>query len=150
MLNRTIAKRTLATAAQAERALPKKYGGRFTVTLIPGDGVGKEITDSVKTIFEAEKIPVDWETVNIKQTDHKEGVYEAVESLKRNKIGLKGLWHTPADQTGHGSLNVALRKQLDIYANVALFKSLKGVKTRIPDIDPVSYTHLDVYKRQEV
>ncbi|CAI4728406.1 CNT_collapsed_G0047160.mRNA.1.CDS.1 [Saccharomyces cerevisiae] len=50
--------------------------------------------------------------------------------LKRNKIGLKGLWHTPADQTGHGSPNVALRKQLDIYANVALFKSLKGVKTR--------------------
>ena len=135
MLNRTIAKRTLATAAQAERTLPKKYGGRFTVTLIPGDGVGKEITDSVRTIFEAENIPIDWETINIKQTDHKEGVYEAVESLKRNKIGLKGLWHTPADQTGHGSLNVALRKQLDIYANVALFKSLKGVKTRIPDID---------------
>lgn len=73
MLNRTIAKRSLATAAQVEHILPKKYGGRFTVTLIPGDGVGKEVTDSVKTIFEAENIPIDWETINIKQTDHKEG-----------------------------------------------------------------------------
>ncbi|CAI5109643.1 BBT_HP_G0133400.mRNA.1.CDS.1 [Saccharomyces cerevisiae] len=92
---------------------------------IPGDGVGKEITDSVRTIFEAENILIDWETINIKQTDH----------MKANKIGLKGLWHTPADQTGSRFTKRCLCKQLDIYANVALFKSLKGVKTRIPDID---------------
>lgn len=136
MLRRLIAKRTFVTSLQ-ETILPKKYGGRYTVTLLPGDGVGKEITDSVISIFKAENIPIDWETVEISGLDNKENVKLAVESLKRNKIGLKGIWHTPADQVGHGSLNVALRKQLDIYANVAIFKSMEGVKTKIPDVDLV-------------
>lgn len=129
-------KKSFATLA-AEQLLPKKYGGRYTVTLIPGDGVGKEVTDSVVKIFENENIPIDWETVDISGLDNTENVQKAVESLKRNKVGLKGIWHTPADQTGHGSLNVALRKQLDIFANVALFKSIPGVKTRLSDIDMV-------------
>ncbi|SCW01963.1 LAFE_0E11122g1_1 [Lachancea fermentati] len=129
-------KRSMATVA-AEQLLPKKYGGRYTVTLIPGDGIGKEVTDSVVSIFESENVPIDWETVSISGLDNQEGVQKAVESLKRNKVGLKGIWHTPADQTGHGSLNVALRKQLDIFANVALFKSVPGVKTRLQNIDLV-------------
>ncbi|CDO95527.1 unnamed protein product [Kluyveromyces dobzhanskii CBS 2104] len=131
-----IQKKSFATLA-AEQLLPKKYGGRYTVTLIPGDGVGKEITDSVVKIFENENIPIDWETVDISGLENTENVQKAVESLKRNKVGLKGIWHTPADQTGHGSLNVALRKQLDIFANVALFKSIPGVKTRLSNIDMV-------------
>lgn len=135
MFKQLIARRTFATAA-TETIFPKKYGGRFTVTLMPGDGVGKEVTDSVVTIFKAENLPIDWETIDISGSG-KAGVKEAVDSLKRNKIGLKGIWQTPEDQTGHGSLNVALRKQLDIYANVALFKSIKGVKTLIPDVDLV-------------
>lgn len=131
-----VSKRSLATVA-TEQLLPKKYGGRYTVTLIPGDGVGKEVTDSVVSIFEAENVPIDWETINITGVDSEEGVQKAVESLKRNKIGLKGIWHTPADQTGHGSLNVAFRKQLDIFANVALFKNVPGVKTKLSNIDLV-------------
>ncbi|CCK68194.1 isocitrate dehydrogenase (NAD(+)) IDH1 KNAG_0A05280 [Huiozyma naganishii CBS 8797] len=136
MLRRLVSKRSLATLP--ETLFPNKYGGRYTVTLLPGDGVGKECTDSVVSVFNAENIPIDWEIVNISGLDHKEGVAAAVQSLRRNKIGLKGLWHTSnADQSGHGSLNVAFRKQLDIYANVAVFKSLKGVKTMIPDVDLV-------------
>ena len=136
MLKSVISKRTLATAAQT--IIPKEYGGRFTVTLIPGDGVGKEITNSVVSIFDSEKIPIDWETVDISGSDSADKVNAAVESLKRNKIGLKGILYTSAaDQAGHGSFNVALRKKLDIYANVAHFKSLEGVKTRIPNVDIV-------------
>lgn len=138
MFKQTVAKRTFASIASTEKVLPKKYGGRFVVTLIPGDGVGKEVTDSVVSIFEAENLPIDWDRVDISGLDHEEGVQAAVDSLKRNKIGLKGIWHTnAADQAGKGSLNVAFRKELDIYANVALFKSLEGVKTRIPNVDLV-------------
>lgn len=138
MFRQAVSKRAFATVASTEKILPKKYGGRFVVTLIPGDGVGREVTDSVVSIFEAENIPIDWDRVDISGLDHEEGVQAAVESLKRNKIGLKGIWHTSAaDQSGHGSLNVALRKELDIYANVALFKSIQGVKTRIPNVDLV-------------
>lgn len=138
MVAKSAAKRTFASIATTEKVLPKKYGGRFVVTLIPGDGVGKEITDSVVSIFEAENLPIDWDRVDISGVDRKEDVKAAVDSLKRNKIGLKGIWHTnAADQAGGGSLNVALRKELDIYANVALFKSIEGVKTRIPNVDLV-------------
>ncbi|AET38807.1 isocitrate dehydrogenase (NAD(+)) IDH1 Ecym_3316 [Eremothecium cymbalariae DBVPG len=131
-----ISKRRFALASG--QLLPKKYGGRYTVTLIPGDGVGKEVTDSVVNIFEAENVPIDWESVELSGLEENmEGVQKAVESLKRNKVGLKGIWSTPADQTGHGSLNVAFRKQLDIFANVALFKSFPGVKTKLKDVDLV-------------
>ncbi|KAH3901258.1 probable Isocitrate dehydrogenase [NAD] subunit 1, mitochondrial [Saccharomycodes ludwigii] len=125
-------RRSLATAAFKEQLLPKKYGGRYTVTLIPGDGIGQEITSSVRKIFSSENIPIDFEEI-----DAENNVSKAVESLKRNKVGLKGIWHTSADQSGHGSLNVALRKELDVYANVALFKSFDGVKTKIPNVDLV-------------
>ncbi|CAR27622.1 hypothetical protein ZYGR_0N01040 [Zygosaccharomyces rouxii] len=138
MFRHSLTKRTLATVATTEKMLPKKYGGRYTVTLIPGDGVGKEVTDSVVSIFKAENVPVDWDRVDISGVDRAEDVKSAVESLKRNRIGLKGIWHTsPADQAGHGSLNVALRKELDIYANVARFKSIPGVQVKIPDVDLV-------------
>lgn len=137
MYRNICSKRGLATiTSRGLNPLPKVYGGRYTVTLIPGDGVGKEVTDSVVSIFKAQNLPIDWERIDITELNN-QGVEAAVNSLKRNKIGLKGIWHTPTDQSDHGSLNVALRKQLDIYANVALFKSFDGVKTRIPDVDLV-------------
>ncbi|KAH3687485.1 hypothetical protein WICPIJ_001516 [Wickerhamomyces pijperi] len=130
-------RRTFATQA-AESLLPKKYGGRYTVTLIPGDGIGKEITDSVVEIFQSQRLPIDWETVNVTGgEDSKEGVKEAVESLKRNKVGLKGIWHTDVSRSGQGSLNVAFRKELDIYASLALIKNIPGVKTKLEGIDLV-------------
>ncbi|CAD1810730.1 isocitrate dehydrogenase, NAD-dependent [Candida parapsilosis] len=130
--------RSFATFSSPESVLPKKYGGRYTVTLIPGDGAGKEITDSVKTIFKSQNIPIDWEVVDVSgvagDSGKHHGVDEAVESLKRNKVGLKGILYTPSDKSGK-SLNVALRKELDIYASLVLIKNIPGVKGVYEGID---------------
>lgn len=70
-------------------------------------------------------------------TEYPEAYKEAIRSLQRNKIGLKGILHTPVDRTGHTSFNVALRKELDIFASLALIKNIPGVETRLQDIDMV-------------
>lgn len=57
--------------------------------------------------------------------------------MKRNKVGLKGILYTPIEKTGHTSFNVALRRELDIYASVVLIKNIPGVKTRMDGIDMV-------------
>ena len=128
----------MATFASPEAVLPKKYGGRYTVTLIPGDGAGQEITDSVKQIFESQKVPIDWEVVEVSgvesETGKNHGVDEAVESLKRNKVGLKGILYTSTGKSAK-SLNVALRKELDIYASLVLIKNIPGVKGIYDGID---------------
>ncbi|ODV62551.1 isocitrate dehydrogenase [Ascoidea rubescens DSM 1968] len=111
-----------------------------TVTLLPGDGIGEEITKSVQEIFKAEAVPITWETISISGLDDvssHQAVKEAVASLKKNKIGLKGIWFTPSSIAGHGSLNVALRKELDIYASLSHIKNIPGIKTRIDGIDMV-------------
>ncbi|ODV82547.1 hypothetical protein CANARDRAFT_30744 [[Candida] arabinofermentans NRRL YB-2248] len=127
--------RSLATAIN-ENSLPKKYGGKYTVTLIPGDGIGKEITDSVKTIFSNQNVPIEWETVELSGLDaDSNSIDKAVLSLKRNKVGLKGITYTPNTPFAK-SLNVALRKELDIYASLVLIKTIPGVKTaKLQDID---------------
>jgi isocitrate dehydrogenase (NAD+) len=68
----------------------------YTVTLIPGDGIGAEITDSVKEIFEHVNAPIEWEQFNVSGVSSAgESLFkEAVESMKRNKVGLKGLQHS--------------------------------------------------------
>lgn len=74
--------------------LPSKFGGKYTVTLVPGDGIGKEVADSVKEIFESLKVPVQWEQYDVsgETTGGDELFQQAMESLKRNKVGLKGEW----------------------------------------------------------
>ncbi|KAI9604737.1 hypothetical protein H4Q26_002706 [Puccinia striiformis f. sp. tritici PST-130] len=101
---------------------PTKYGGVYTVTLIPGDGIGKEITSSVKEIFEHTNTP---STV----------FQRSMDSLRRNRVGLKGVLYTPHDDKGHPSWNVAMRQQLDIYASISLCKSVPGYPTRHKDVD---------------
>lgn len=126
-------------------AQPSKYGQRYNVTLIPGDGIGEEITDSVKTIFKAEGVPIFWEQIDVtglvepqtSMSEYPDAYKEAIRSLQRNKVGLKGVLHTPVERTGHPSFNVALRKELDIFASLALIKNIPGVDTRLKDIDMV-------------
>ncbi|KAF8505787.1 hypothetical protein F5888DRAFT_1604446 [Russula emetica] len=120
----------------AER-LPTKYGGVYTVTLIPGDGIGEEITASVKEIFESVNAPIEWDQYDVSGVSSSgEALFkQAMESLKRNKVGLKGILFTPISKSGHISWNVAMRQQLDIYASVVLCKSLPGVPTRHSDVD---------------
>jgi isocitrate dehydrogenase (NAD+) len=124
------------------------------VTLIPGDGIGQEITESVKEIFESVNAPIEWDQYDVSgMSSSGEALFkQAMESLKRNKVGLKGpsphspvLLHrvnrrigilfTPISKSGHISWNVAMRQQLDIYASVVLCKSLPGVPTRHSDVD---------------
>jgi len=122
---------------KVSRRLPTKYGGVYTVTLIPGDGIGAEITDSVKEVFEHVNAPIEWEQYDVSGLSSAgESLFkEAMESLKRNKVGLKGILYTPIDRSGHNSWNVAMRQQLDIYASVVLCKSIRGFPTRHNNVD---------------
>ncbi|KAI0019536.1 isocitrate dehydrogenase subunit 1 [Xylariomycetidae sp. FL0641] len=134
------ASRSFATV-QSDIFKPTKYGGKYTVTLIPGDGIGAEVAESVKTIFKADSVPIDWEQVDVSGVDAttpgktEEMFRESVASLKRNKLGLKGILHTPISRSGHQSFNVAMRQELDIYASICLIKNIPGYNTRHKDVD---------------
>ncbi|KAL2421201.1 Isocitrate dehydrogenase [NAD] subunit 1, mitochondrial [Exophiala dermatitidis] len=132
--------RTYATTVESDIFKPTKYGGKYTVTLIPGDGIGAEVAEAVKTIFKADNVPIEWEQVDVSGVDtgnkHSEELFkESIASLRRNKIGLKGILHTPIERSGHQSFNVALRQELDIYASVVLIKNIPGLVTRHKNVD---------------
>ncbi|KAJ5162850.1 Isocitrate dehydrogenase NAD-dependent [Penicillium coprophilum] len=138
-LGRSIPARTFASI-QSDIFKPTKYGGKYTVTLIPGDGIGAEVAESVKTIFKADNVPIEWEQVDVSGVDagnkHSEELFrESLSSLKRNKLGLKGILHTPIERSGHQSFNVALRQELDIYASISLIKNIPGYNTRHKNVD---------------
>ncbi|KAF1995200.1 isocitrate dehydrogenase subunit 1 mitochondrial precursor [Amniculicola lignicola CBS 123094] len=131
--------RTMATVNQ-DIFKPTKFGGKYTVTLIPGDGIGAEVSESVREIFKADNVPVEWEQIDVSGVEtgnkHSEELFrEAIASLKRNKIGLKGILHTPIERSGHQSFNVALRQELDIYASIVLIKNIPGYETRHKNVD---------------
>ncbi|KAI0386002.1 isocitrate dehydrogenase subunit 1 [Hypomontagnella monticulosa] len=134
------ASRSFATV-QSDIFKPTKYGGKYTVTLIPGDGIGAEVAESVKTVFKADSVPIDWEQVDVSGVESgspgslEEMFRESVASLKRNKLGLKGILHTPISRSGHQSFNVAMRQELDIYASISLIKNIPGYNTRHKDVD---------------
>ncbi|KAK6631519.1 Isocitrate dehydrogenase [NAD] subunit alpha, mitochondrial [Polyplax serrata] len=110
-------------------------------TLIPGDGIGPEISTAVQKIFDAAKVPIEWETVDVtpvKGPDGKFGIPQAaIDSINKNKIGLKGPLMTPVGK-GHRSLNLALRKEFNLYANVRPCRSLEGYKTLYDDVNVVT------------
>ncbi|MCW5933434.1 MAG: NAD-dependent isocitrate dehydrogenase [Fimbriimonadia bacterium] len=109
-----------------------------TITLIRGDGIGPEITEAVVEIFEAAHVPVQWEEAEAGLAcAEKHGTplpKETVEKISRNKIALKGPTTTPSG-TGHKSVNVTIRKTLDLFANVRPAKSLPGVRSRYDNVD---------------
>ncbi len=101
---------------------------------MPGDGIGPEISASVLAVFEAAGVPINWEIHQIGTHHVKPGSKdlispEAIESILRNKVGLKGPFATPIG-SGHRSLNLTMRKALNLYANVRPALSIPGVKTR--------------------
>jgi isocitrate dehydrogenase (NAD+) len=103
------------------------YGGKYTVTLIPGDGVGVEMAESVKNIFKSANVPVEWEQYNLSgEVGSDTALFkQAMNSVRRNKVALKGILFTPTTRHGAVSWNVKLRKDLDIYASVALLKNFE-------------------------
>ena len=113
-----------------------------TVTLIPGDGTGPEVTGSVQEVFEALDVDIEWEVAEAGETVmEKEGTplpENVLESIRRNKVALKGPLTTPVG-TGFRSVNVALRKELDLYANVRPSLSLPGLDLPYANIDLIIY-----------
>jgi isocitrate dehydrogenase (NAD+) len=108
------------------------------ITLIPGDGIGPEVTGAVVRIIEAAGVRVDWETINAgAQAYEKYGEYipkELIQSIERTGVGLKGPVTTPIGG-GFASINVALRKKFDLYANFRPVRSLPSLPTRYPSVD---------------
>lgn len=124
------------------RAHARQYSNRAKkCTLIPGDGIGPEISAAVQKIFAAAQVPIEWETVDVtpvKGPDGKFGIPQAaIDSVNKNKIGLKGPLMTPVGK-GHRSLNLALRKEFNLYANVRPCRSLEGYKTLYDNVDVVT------------
>jgi isocitrate dehydrogenase (NAD+) len=111
-----------------------------TVTLIPGDGIGPEVTDAVVRILEASGVKFAWERFDAGADSFaKSGEYipaALYESIERNKVALKGPVTTPVGG-GFKSINVTLRKRFDLYANVRPIKNLPGLETRYPGLDLV-------------
>jgi isocitrate dehydrogenase (NAD+) len=113
---------------------------KHTVTLIPGDGIGPEIIAATVRIIEATGVDIEWETQIIgAYALEKFGVTipeATIESIKKNKVALKGPLTTPVGK-GFTSVNVGLRKALDLYANVRPIKALPNVPCRYPELDLV-------------
>lgn len=111
-----------------------------TITLVPGDGIGPEISESVKQVFEAIKAPVRWEQVECGLTAfEKTGQLmpqEFVDSLNRNKVAIKGPTTTPIGG-GHRSINVQMRQQWNLYANVRPIKNFPGLPSHYTGIDMI-------------
>lgn len=110
----------------------------YTITLIPGDGIGKEVTDAMKKVVEASGVDIKWEEViaGIDAIDKFSTPLpdETLNSIRKNKIAIKGPVTTPVGK-GFRSVNVALRKELGLYANVRPVKTFEGVKSRYDNID---------------
>jgi isocitrate dehydrogenase (NAD+) len=111
---------------------------KYTLTLIPGDGIGPEVAEAARRVVDATGIGVEWEIVEAGEAvidkygtplpDH------VLESVRRNKVALKGPLTTPIG-TGFRSVNVALRSELNLYANVRPARNLPGVPSRYENVD---------------
>jgi isocitrate dehydrogenase (NAD+) len=120
------------------------------VTLIPGDGTGPELIEATRRVLEATGVGFDWD-----EQPAGEDVYaeegtpfpdRTLESIKRNGVGIKGPTTTPVG-SGFRSVNVLLRKELDLYACIRPCKAYEGVRTRFPETDIVIVreNHEDLY-----
>ncbi len=122
--------------SQISEKLPKMH----RITLIPGDGIGPEVASNVVRIIEASGVEIVWETHYAgAQALEKFGETlpaDLLESIKRNKVALKGPITTPIGK-GFTSVNVGLRKALDLYANVRPVRALPNVQCRYPNLDLV-------------
>src|SRR5437868_4809594 len=110
------------------------------ITLIPGDGIGPEVSRAVIRILEATGVKFEWEPFAAGAEafeKYKEYIpKELIESLERNKIGLKGPVTTPIGG-GFQSINVALRKRFELFSNFRPIRNLPGIPTRYPEVDLV-------------
>ncbi|MET0213441.1 MAG: isocitrate/isopropylmalate dehydrogenase family protein [Vicinamibacterales bacterium] len=113
---------------------------KYTITLIPGDGIGPEVTEAVVRIVEASGVDISWERhdagVKAAETHGAPLPDDLIESIRRNKVALKGPVGTPIGG-GFASVNVGLRKALDLYANLRPVSNLPHVRSRFEHVDLV-------------
>lgn len=111
-----------------------------TVTLIPGDGIGPEISDAVIRIIKAAGLEINWDIqsagADVAEVEGSPLPQRVIDSIRKNKVALKAPVTTPIGK-GFRSVNVALRKELDLYANVRPCKNIDGIKTPFDNIDLV-------------
>jgi isocitrate dehydrogenase (NAD+) len=110
------------------------------VTLIPGDGIGPEVSAACKRILAASGVGIEWEEVAAPPVaDRRQDRHlhvEWLDSIRKNRVALKGPMATPVGE-GHRSLNVALRQALELYANLRPVRNLPGLKTRFDNVNLV-------------
>uniref|UniRef100_A0A914W712 Isocitrate dehydrogenase [NAD] subunit, mitochondrial n=1 Tax=Plectus sambesii TaxID=2011161 RepID=A0A914W712_9BILA len=116
-----------------------KYGGRQTVTVLAGDGIGPEMMECIKRVFSVSHAPIDFEDIEL---DSRPGAGDAsmnnaIIAIERNGIALKGNIETKFDDPTVHSRNVELRTRLDLYANVLHCQTVRNVPSRHKDIDIV-------------
>ncbi|CAH8526852.1 unnamed protein product [Schistosoma intercalatum] len=122
----------LGTSSNAEE--------KKTVTLLPGDGVWPELFVCVKSVFKEFNVPVQFEEVKFgfnNNLDPNGGLYNAVNSVTKNKVGLKGIVRTPVETQGSSALNLRMRRALDLFANVVHIRTLKGIPSFHQNLDLV-------------
>lgn len=112
----------------------------YKVTLIPGDGIGPEVTSAMVKVVEASGADIDWEIVEAGEAlieKYNTAIPDdVIDSIKKNKIAIKGPITTPIGK-GFKSVNVTLRQNLDLYVNLRPIKSFKGIKSRYEEVDLV-------------
>ncbi len=113
---------------------------RHTITLIPGDGIGYEVSEAARRVIDATGVDIEWEVQNA-GLDVVEEFGQAMpdhvlESIRKNKVAIKGPLTTPVGK-GMRSVNVALRRELDLFALVRPCKWYPGVRSRYQDVDLV-------------
>src|SRR5215207_11234720 len=110
------------------------------VTLIPGDGTGPEIAEAARRVLEATGVEFEWDEqpagIDVFEVEGNPLPERTVESIRERGIALKGPTTTPVG-LGHRSINVALRRELDLYACIRPCKAYEGVRTRFPETDIV-------------
>lgn len=112
----------------------------YKITLIPGDGIGPEVTEAMVKVVEASGINIEWDRVEAGEKVIEE--YNTpipnyvIDTIKKNKIAIKGPITTPIGK-GFKSVNVTLRQNLDLYVNLRPIKSFTGIKSKYEDVDLV-------------
>ncbi|KAG0144032.1 hypothetical protein CROQUDRAFT_660466 [Cronartium quercuum f. sp. fusiforme G11] len=138
--NPAIIRRQFATAAPTQAFKGFKLpDGTYKVTLIPGDGIGPEISESIKSIYKTAKVPITWEERDVTPVilNGRSTIPQtAIDSIKQTTVALKGPLATPIGK-GHVSLNLTLRRTFKLFANVRPCKSIVGFKTPYDDVNSV-------------
>ena len=114
------------------------YKMAYNITLIPGDGIGPEVMIAARAVLDASGVEINWEIVEAGEqviAEHGKPLPDyVIESIKKNKIAIKGPVTTPVGK-GFKSVNVTLRQELDLYANVRPVKTYPGIKSRYENVD---------------